>query len=932
MTPERWQRLKSLYDIAAGVPERDRVAFLTATCGSDTELKQELESLLAGSADPTLPLSGEPGQGPGDRGFERCFEPGELVLGRFRIVRLLGRGGMGEVYEANDLELGRIALKTIRANLLENPDLARFRKEVQLARRVSSPYVCRIHEMFVSDAAAAGQPRAFLTMEFLEGVTLADRIRESGPMPWPEAQGFAVELCRALGSIHEAGIVHRDVKSRNIMLVPRRGTTSAVLMDFGIAGELAAHGDLSTTSLTGHAILGTPGYMAPEQMQGQKPGPAADIYALGIVLHEMVTGRHPLEAAGANAPTVSASDGARTPAPVKTGLPRRCDEVLRRCLEYDPQRRYQSMAEVERALLGEPLVAGAGRKGIQALVATAAVVLVAALLMLIPPVGERVRGILFASPEKHIVVLPFEVAGGDAETVALGDGLMDSLAGKLSNLGAANQALWVVPASEVRSRSVHDPAAALQQFGATLVVKGRFAKQGEMSNLVLTLIDPKKMREIGYVDAVNQAGDLASLEDEAVTRLGRLMNLSIRGNLVEGSGPPVEHSAYQSYLAGLGYFQRYDKPGNLGRAIHSLEDAVHMDPHFAPGFAGLAQAYAMQYRMDADPKWVDKAQESGQRALALDDRIAATYVALAEIHAMTGRHDLAVQEYQRAVALDPMNAEAVGGMAESYGKEGRNADAEAAYQRAAALRPDDWTGYNALGLFYESIGRPESAIAQYRRALELTPDNAGLYINLGNAYMDLTDPRMAAKADEALRKSIAIGPTFIAWADLGYLYLQEHRFQESVTASEKALAINDQNYDIWGNLADAREWLKDESGSRKARDKATALLEQSVKVNGQSADARALLARLLARNGERDAALEQIRNSLALSPTSQYVLSQVADAYELLGDRENAIRYLTAAITNGLPRNSLSGDPYIQGVLTDPRFLKPAIAQTGPGN
>ncbi len=157
---------------------------------------------------------------------------------RFRIVGLIGSGGMGEVYEAIDLQLGRIALKTVRADIASNPQLlAHFKKEVQLARRLSGPHVCRIHDLHPS-TDADGLPRAFLTMEFLEGITLADKIRESAPLPWREVKTIALEICEGLRVMHEAGIIHRDLKSRNVMLAKRNGLVRAVVMDFGLAREV----------------------------------------------------------------------------------------------------------------------------------------------------------------------------------------------------------------------------------------------------------------------------------------------------------------------------------------------------------------------------------------------------------------------------------------------------------------------------------------------------------------------------------------------------------------------------------------------------------------------------------------------------------------------------------------------------------------------
>jgi tetratricopeptide (TPR) repeat protein len=744
-------------------------------------------------------------------------------------------------------------------------------------------------------------------------------------LSWQETKAIALEICSGLQTIHEAGIIHRDLKSRNIMLASRNGSTCAVLMDFGLAHEF--HSPTSETvtqiSMPG-VIVGTPDYMAPEQFEGREASPATDIYALGVVLYELVTGKHPFEA---HTPIGAAILRGRRPSlasSLQRGLPRQCDEIISKCLEFDPKRRFQSAKEVAEYLKGGVFSPARLRQNrFRVLAGATCLILLLAGLLLVPAVRERVQGILFSSSEKHIAVLPFDIVGSNPETQALGDGLMDSLAGKLANLDAANKSLWVVPASEVRSRNVKDASAALREFGATIVVTGTFERNGPSARLRVTLIDPKKMREIGFADVANQAGDLAALEDEAVTRLGRLMNLSVKGDLTRDGGGSVGHAAYEDYLTGLGYFQRYDKAGNIDLAIRSLQNAVHTDSSFALGFAKLAQVCVMKYRLDSDPEWLKQAETYARQSAELDDRVPSTYVALAQVHAASGKYDLAIQEFQHAVDLDPRDAEAVAGMANSYKNAGRNSEAEAAYIKAAALRPDDWTGYSALGVFYDDTGQPRKAIAQYLHALELTPDNSGLYTNLGAAYMDLDDPKMLQEAEKALKKSIEINPTFVAYGNLGFLYLNEHRFNESIAASLKALQLNPQSYDVWSNLTEAYEWLKDDGKANEARKKAIDLLEASVRLNPQNAVAQATLASMLAKNGLQEESLEHVSISLALSPDNQYVLCQVADAYELSGDRRNAIRYLSQALANGLARDQLNGDPEIQGVLSDRDFRMP---------
>src|SRR5271166_3164993 len=355
MTPELWKRLKPLYNAALELPVEARPKFVDEACGNDVELKKELVALLRAGDGQTdsvdTPLVNLRDLFPTEA---RSFSVGEVILDRFRIVRYVGGGGMGEVYEAIDLEMGRIALKTIRPEIAGNPEmLLRFKKEVTLALKISGPHVCRIHAFYPLTDSAKGSKRAFLTMEFLDGITLTDKIRQTGPLPWRETKAIALEICNGLETIHEAGIIHRDLKSRNIMLASRNGTTCAVLMDFGLAREF--HGPTSETlteiSMPG-AIVGTPDYMAPEQFEGREASPATDIYALGVILYELVTGKHPFEA---HTPIGAAILRGRRPSlasSLQRGLPRQCDQVIYKCLEFDPKLRYQSAREVAEDLKG----------------------------------------------------------------------------------------------------------------------------------------------------------------------------------------------------------------------------------------------------------------------------------------------------------------------------------------------------------------------------------------------------------------------------------------------------------------------------------------------------------------------------------------------------------------------------------------------------
>jgi serine/threonine protein kinase len=288
MTPELWHRLKPLLHAALEEGTQSRAAFIDAACGGDLELKIQLKQLLQAEQQDTESLDALRADLKGflDKNSAR-FQPGELVLGRFRIVRPIGKGGMGEVYEAEDLQLGTIALKTIRHSIASSSDaFERFRQEVQLARRVSGPQVCRIHELYLLPASGGYEATAFLTMEYLDGITLYEKIQRDGPLPWKEARSITLEICEGLQLIHEKGIIHRDLKTANIMLCKQEGSPRVVLMDFGLARDFSAAKNNSSSPAGTPAktlpqmILGTPEYMAPEQFEAKPVSPATDTHTL----------------------------------------------------------------------------------------------------------------------------------------------------------------------------------------------------------------------------------------------------------------------------------------------------------------------------------------------------------------------------------------------------------------------------------------------------------------------------------------------------------------------------------------------------------------------------------------------------------------------------------------------------------------------------
>jgi serine/threonine protein kinase/tetratricopeptide (TPR) repeat protein len=341
----RHDRIHDIFKAAVELPPENRTAFIEQACEGDTALRADVERLLKTDASTASLDYVYPPQ--------RQFLPGKELAGRFRVVRFIAGGGMGNVYEVEDMQLGEhVALKTIRPEIVGDAQtLSRFKREIQYAKRVTHPNVCRIHDL---GSHREGQSEiVFLTMELLEGETLAAHLSKAGRMSTAEALPLVIQMAEALAAAHEVNIIHRDFKPSNVVLVDTTKDRKAIVTDFGLAQSSSASHDASITDAG--KLLGTPIYMAPEQLVHGDLTAATDIYALGLVMYEMVTGRKPFKG---NTPFDSAMKRLREvpPDPVQQapGLDSNWGVVILRCLEREPARRFQSAREVANALTSPP--------------------------------------------------------------------------------------------------------------------------------------------------------------------------------------------------------------------------------------------------------------------------------------------------------------------------------------------------------------------------------------------------------------------------------------------------------------------------------------------------------------------------------------------------------------------------------------------------
>ena len=859
------------------------------------------------------------------------------TISHYRITQKLGAGGMGVVYKAIDLKLERtVALKFLPQDMVvTGADRERLLREARAASALDHPNIGVIHGLEESD-----DRQFFIVMGYYEGMTLAERL-DRGVVPIREALDLAIQIARGLSAAHSRSIVHRDIKPSNVIIT---ADNIVKIVDFGLARIVASASATQSISLTG-----TLPYMAPEQILGEPVDQRSDVWALGVVLVQMITGSHPFVRPNTAAMTFAILNQAPS---ALDAVPDAVQPLIYRTLSKKPEHRQADAAELlkdledarvqitaspvpqEQPTVTRSLSPRELKKIVEnastprwnetspqwmARAALVAMILLLVLtgILLVPPVREELAGLVYASTEKHIAVLPFKNVG-DPQFEPVTQGFSGSLTNRLSNLEAAQKTLWVVPASEVQSHNVTDASAALRILGATMVVEGTVWQSDGTVRVTMALVDSKRVRQIGAVDLKNESGDLAEIENEAVSHLARLMKLRVPEE-VPDQLPNTTPRAYESYLKALGLLDRYDKPGNVDQAIVALNTAVKADARFALAYATLCNAYRLKYVNENDPASIPLAESNCRKALDLNDRLPTVYVRLAQLNTTIGKNDIALQQYEKAMSMNPRDVDTLIGLSRVNEKLNRPDEAEKNLKQAIALRPDYWNSYVMLALFYNRQKRGPEAIEQLKRVIELTPDNATAYSNLGAEYIDWGDEKQYPPAEEALKRSLQITPTYGAYSNLGYLYYMQKRYPDSVQAYQHALALNDKDWRVWANLFVSYQWLKDAVNLESVRAQTIERLQQAVATTPQDAHMHSVLATLYATH-DKEKAISQLHTALALSPKDPDVLSDAAVTYEALGDRRQAVRYAHDSLEHGGLLTDLQAQAGLQGVLEDPSF------------
>src|ERR1017187_6191611 len=920
--PENWEAVKALFEAALEENGSNRSSFLKERC-PDPSVCAEVERLLAehdlaASFLSTPPLANIPIK-PG--ATSRQLLESQVLAGRFRIVRFIAGGGMGEVYEAEDQELHeRIALKTIRPEILAQPNaVARFKREVHLARQVTHPNVCRIFDLFRHPPNVSGvqEETVFISMELLQGKTLARHLQEHGPMTCDQALPLLGQMVSALSAAHRLGIVHRDFKPGNVMLVEEGGQQHVKVTDFGLARSLRPE-DNSTLS---HAeVVGTPCYMAPEQFRVQYV-PETDIYALGLTLFEMLT---------AKLPTSSNAPFKDVPTDKTKNIGSRWQSVITKCVSAEPAERFHEVQDVWRILSGSN---SAGHFNLDVLVRAVksyAIAFGGASLLLIALLALIWSGVL-PNPlrrlpeQKHIAVLPFQRIGNDVADQAFSDGVVESLTSNLSQLERFQESFWVVPSPDTRQIKNLDDA--YRKLNVTLAVTGSIQHTESGVILISNLVDAKNHKQLASRTIRATSSDLDELQSRVWQSVADMVDLQIspEAALTVNLGETKLPGAYELYEQGVGYSQRFDND-SLDHAIGLFDGALSRDPGYALAYAGLATAYARKYILTKDPQWIKKATLNGQHALQLDDRLVPVHIAMGQVYLETGELDNALIELHRALDKDPSAIGASYLIGKAYEKQGKFIEAEAVLKSIVDRRPGYWTGYSGLGTFYYKHGEFDKAARQFQAMIDLQPDNSIGYHDLGAVYMAM------ARYDDAvaiLKKGLALKETSSGWSNLGSAYMYLDRYPEAVDAMKRATMLDPHNDVLWRNLGDGYRQLPSRaSDASAAYEKALHAAIDELSVNPNSTEALSGIALYEAHLGHKEDAEKSIGKALSLSPNDSDVLFTSALVYEIIGDRKRALRAIEQAAKSGYSIEEIEHEPELRALRSDPRYK--TARDTGP--
>ena len=877
-------------------------------------------------------------QGPASTSNISSFQglrQGVVFGGRYEIQGVLGQGGMGAVYKARDRELDRlIALKVIRPELATDPAiLQRFKQELILSRNITHKNVVRIYDLGEADGIR------FISMEYVDGEDLRTILRREGKFSPKKAITVVEQVCRALDSAHTEGVIHRDLKPQNIM---RDKHGRIVVMDFGLARSL---GDSGMTQ-TG-AIVGTLEYMSPEQALGSTLDQRSDIFSVGLIFYELLTGKAPYQADTAIASLMKRTrEEAPSASDVEASVPRSLSAIVSRCLERESANRYHSAVELLQQLttweanpdisaetlskmIAHPVVRrlrfnldlpGKSWMWISGAVLVIVLATFAGRTLLNRPgtsSGERAQGIPSLKQGKYVAILPLKQVGDQKTLGYVADGIQEALAAKLFQLKEVHLA-----SSDAVDKAVAKnlPLSKLaRELGVNLVLQGMVQGNSDKLRVTLSLDDAATGKRLWSQEFQGAPGDVLALEDQIYGIVATALELKPTNEEQArvGAHPTENVKAYDLYLQGRNVLRNSHGVDGIRPAVALFEQAIDKDPNFALAYTGLADSSLRMYGANKESIWAQKATLAAQQAERLSNNLPEVHLSLGSVYSMTGKNTLAVAELKRALELAPNSDEAYRNLGDAYKASGESDEAIAAYQKAVAANSYNWLNHIALGKAYFELGDNAKALLEFQKVTELATDNPMGYGDIGSVYL------REGKWSEAIphfQKALSIAPDSPTYSNLGTAYFFLKNYDQATKMYEKAVEVTPNDEQLLGNLGDSYRWSGHSDQATAAYGKAISLAFQELQVNPRSASIMGDLGLLYAKKGDAANALQYTNQARAIKSDDLQLMYSEVQVKTLIGKPEEALKSLRQALQKGYAAQEAWNDPELQKLQALPQF------------